>query len=67
MKSFTKTEITWMIGALRSEAEQRREQMNITRSSTLAALYEARANDFDGLADRLQEAVDNNNKRIEIK
>lgn len=68
MKSFTKVEIAWIVDTLEKSAEQLK-NLSTMEAATGAesALYTLRAEQLTVTAEKLREAVEAGNKRIEIK
>lgn len=68
MKSFTKVEIAWIVDTLEKSAEQSK-KLSTLEAATEAerALYSLRAEQLTITAEKLREAVNAGNKRIEIK
>ncbi len=68
MKSFTKTEIAWIVDTLEKRVEQLK-TLSTMEATTGAgsALYILRAEQLTVAAEKLREAVEAGNKRIENK
>ncbi len=68
MKLFTKTEIAWIVDTLEKRVEQLK-TLSTMEATTGAesALYILRAEQLTVAAEKLREAVEAGNKRIEIK
>lgn len=68
MQTFTKNELTWVIGELDKLACQYRQEMNNPEITKIeAGLLQLRSEQLAGISDRLSAAVKNGDKRIEIK
>lgn len=70
MKSFTKTEIVFIVTALENCAKDMLAEVDGLRAEGLnawAAATKTRADDYNSIASRLKEAVLSQNKRIEIR
>lgn len=68
MQTFTKAEMIWVSEALDKLAVEYRQKENDTETTNIeAGLYKLRADQLSGISSRLRSAVENNNKRIEIK
>ena len=68
MQTFTKNELTWVVGELDKLACQYRQEMNNPEITKIeAGLLKLRSEQLAGISDRLSAAVKNGDKRIEIK
>lgn len=67
MQKFTKTEIEWIIGELDRAAANLKQQATKKESAGLAAGFmNLRSEQFASVADKLQKAIAEGNKRIEV-
>lgn len=68
MQTFTKNELTWVVGELDKLACQYRQEMNNPEITKIeAGLLQLRSEQLAGISNRLSAAVKNGDKRIEIK
>ncbi len=68
MKSFTKSEIAWIVDTLESRAEQLKTMSTMAATTSAESVcYTLRAEQLTVAAKKLREAVETGNKRIEIK
>lgn len=68
MQTFTKNELTWVVGELDKLACQYRQEINNPEITKIeAGLLQLRSEQLAGISDRLSAAVKNGDKRIEIK
>ena len=68
MQTFTKNELTWVVGELDKLACQYRPEMNNPEITKIeAGLLQLRSEQLAGISDRLSAAVKNGDKRIKIE
>lgn len=66
MERFTKTEITWLIGELDKLATEYRLAADKSEHEMERGMAHLRSEQLSGISDRLDRAVKNGDKRIEI-
>lgn len=72
MKSFTQTEIKWIIGALQEKARAYHEAARMADNADNSnnpldgSLYRLREEQFDAMACKLQKVLDDKSRRVEI-
>lgn len=67
MQAFTKIEIEWIATTLEERAEQYKTMFCGDERSSLKSLCNLRAEQLTACAEKMRKAVDNTDKRIEIK
>lgn len=68
MQSFSRAEIMWMSEEMKSLSEQREYMSQMVAATKVEReLYHLRAEQFSSIADRLAKAVENGDRRIEIR
>lgn len=68
MQSFSRAEIMWMSEEMKSLSEQREYMSQMVAATKVEReLYHLRAEQFASIADRLAKAVENGDRRIEIR
>ena len=68
MQSFSRAEIMWMSEEMKILSEQREYMSQMVAATKVEReLYHLRAEQFASIADRLAKAVENGDRRIEIR
>ena len=68
MQSFSRAEIMWMSEEMKILSEQREYMSQMVAATKVEReLYHLRAEQFSSIADRLAKAVENGDRRIEIR
>ena len=68
MQSFSRAEIMWMSEEMKSLSEQREYMSQMVAATKVErAFFRLRAEQFASIADRLAKAVENSDRRIEIR
>ena len=68
MQSFSRAEIMWMSEEMKSLSEQREYMSQMAAATNVErAFFCLRAEQFASIADRLAKAVENDDRRIEIR
>ena len=68
VQSFTTVELAWLSKEMKELAGQRERMSQMTAATNVEReLYHLRAEQFSSIADRLAKAVENGDRRIEIR
>ena len=68
MQFFTTVELAWLFKEMKELAEQREHMSQMTMATAAEReLYRLRAEQFSSIADRLAKAIENGDRRIEIR
>lgn len=68
MQSFTTVELAWLSREMKELAEQRENMSQMTAATVVEReLYHLRAEQFASIAARLEKAVENGDRRIDIR
>lgn len=66
MQQFTRSEVTWIISALKEVAERYQFESSDISDKVLASFLYLRSGQLFGIANRFQDVLDNNDHRIKV-